>query len=498
MAAKTFELRKKDWRVGAIVYQIFVDRFFAVNPAYNKLPSYAVVKKWNELPERGVFLEKYGVYSHELEFYLGNLAGVCSKLDYLSTFKVDVVYLNPIFEALTNHMYDTWDYFKINPVYGDINSLKKLSDFIHKRGMYLILDGVFNHMGAGSPMFKEAANNKKSKFRDFFIFSKNNTYAAWMNVKNLPCLNYKNPEVRDFIYKSKNSVVKFYLSQGLADGFRLDVAYDLGCEILKELKKEAEKVRKDAWIIGEVYNYPDGWFSGLSGILNMHLRKIIFSLIRRKLNPLIANMMIEKMIKDSGIENILKSWIVLDNHDIFRLNTEFKKEWQVKMARFLQFTLPGAVCMYYGSEVGMTGRKDPEQRAPMEWEKANNKNKWYRFHKELAQFREREPALRYGDYVPLYSDEVFAFLRRTDKVNETVVIVVNPYKKDKTVVLQVPDWRIQNGTKFNVIFSERIRTKTYFIDAGVLELKVCGSGYMALKPEIVRKEREYSPYNRID
>src|SRR5690606_38988922 len=144
-----------------------------------------------------------------------------------------------------NHKYDTMDYFRVDPQYGTREELKTLCDTVHEQDMRLILDGVFNHMGRRAPLFEKAQNSPDAPERDFFTFSSNapNGYLSWRDVGNLPELKLENPAVRDMLWRGEESVIQGYLRQEDIDGWRLDVAYDLGFEYLSELSEAVQSAK---------------------------------------------------------------------------------------------------------------------------------------------------------------------------------------------------------------------------------------------------------------
>ncbi len=165
--------RARDWRVGAVVYQVFVDRFAPSQSLAGKEAAYAAPKRlraWGELPSPGRPPGAAGVWSHELDFWGGDLRSVGGKLEYVRGLGADVLYLTPIFASLTNHKYDAQDYRQIAPEFGTVQDLKDLASGLHRRGMKLILDGVFNHMGRTSPMFERARRDPASREWDWFFF----------------------------------------------------------------------------------------------------------------------------------------------------------------------------------------------------------------------------------------------------------------------------------------------------------------------------------------
>ncbi|HNW33750.1 MAG TPA: alpha-amylase family glycosyl hydrolase, partial [Candidatus Ozemobacteraceae bacterium] len=281
--------RAADWRNGPVVYQVIVDRFAPSSSLAEKKPLYAAPRRlrdWKETPKQGSYLEKEQVWSHEVDFWGGDFASLRTRLDYLQELGIDVVYLNPIFSSLTNHKYDAWDYHKIDPVYGSRADLAALATDLHRRGLRLVLDGVFNHMGRRSPMFVEARKNPRSKWRPFFKFSDkyDRGYIGWYDVENLPELNLENPDVQKYIYGATDSVVQSYLRNEEIDGWRLDVAFDIGFRYLTDLTQAAHTARPGSLVVGEIWNYPEEWHPAVDGVMNMHGRKLLLTMLEGRLS----------------------------------------------------------------------------------------------------------------------------------------------------------------------------------------------------------------------
>ena len=221
--ANIYKTRLLDWRNGAIVYQVLVDRFNPSKRLKEKMALYQYPKKlndWQTLPKPGKFLNDVKYWSHELDYWGGDLTSLMEKLDYIKDLGVDVLYLNPIVESLSNHKYDATDYQKISKEYGTKADLQNLIDKTHQSDMKIMLDGVFNHVGVNNPLFI-AAQDEASPYRDWFDF--NEAYPEgvrlWAEAKSLPELNLENNAVKDYIYRDKNSVIRSYLNDGV-DGWR--------------------------------------------------------------------------------------------------------------------------------------------------------------------------------------------------------------------------------------------------------------------------------------
>lgn len=489
--------RSQDWRNGAVVYQILVDRFAPSRHAQDKLPLYQWPRRlrcWSELPKAGPYLEKAEVWSHEVDFWGGDLDSLRGRLDYLEKLGVSVVYLNPIFESLTNHKYDTWDYHKVDSAYGDRAQLAALCQDLHRRDMRLMLDGVFNHMGRKSPMFQEARSNPASPWRDFFHWRSATEAVGWADVDNLPELNLENEAVRRFLWEDPDSVVQSYLRQEQIDGWRLDVAFDLGPEFLQQLTQAAHAVRPDSAVIGEIWNYPQDWYPAVDAVMNMHGRALILKLCQGQLEPARAARVWETMVMDCDYDHLLKAWLVLDNHDTPRLSHILPQSWQIKMARALQFTLPGSVCLYYGSEVGMAGGDDPENRAPMRWDLVESGNEILSWHRLLLSLHQQHPALRYGDFRRIESEHLFAFLRRTGKVRESLVVVANPGDRPVKEFLALREGLFQDLTPMRDLLGSSIRPTVL---AGCLEVEVPAHQTLILQPDTSAYPKGYDRYDRM-
>jgi glycosidase len=490
-----YDERLKNPNMGRVVYQVIVDRFVPALNLEGKKELYAYprsLKTWDTLPKGGVFMPDAKYWSHELEFWGGNLKSLMKKLDYLKDLDIDMLYLNPIFDSLSNHKYDASDYLKISAEYGDHHDLKNLADALHAQGQRLILDGVFNHMGVHSPYFQSALD-EHSPYRHWFYFGKEYPEGVrlWADAKSLPELNLENEAVKDYIYKKESSVIRSYLKQGV-DGFRLDVAFDIGYDILKDLTNHAHQEKETALIVGETWNYPKRWLNAMDGVMNFTLREITFHAVENKFTPKEVNTLLEKMVSDCGIDGLLKSWNILDNHDTVRLNHRLKAEDQT-LAEVIQFTFPGSPNLYYGSELGMTGGNDPENRAPMDWSLCQDNNKRLVWIKQLIQVHKQEKALMVGDYLPLISSKLIAYERHTDDVSDTVLVLINPTEEVVEDHILVPDSSLMNYSKFNVILGQIDQVSMI---AGLLQVKLQPKSFVLLKPK-TQPEKSYTPYKRV-
>ena len=457
--------------LGATYYQIFPDRYNKSGECdlKDKLGPFVVHKDMSDIP---IFSPNESGEITNNDFFGGNLKGICEKLDELYLFGIRVIYLNPIFMAYSNHRYDTADYMRIDPMLGTEKDFKNLCNEAHKRGMKIILDGVFSHTGDNSIYFDKynhfgtgAATNPSSPYLGWYKFYEYpNVYESWWGIGTLPCVEEMAPGFIDFIITGPDSVVKHWLRAG-ADGFRLDVADELPDEFIRLLYQTVKEEKPDAVVIGEVwedasnkisYGIRRKYFQAkeLDGVMNYVYRKLIIDFVLGKISGEYFTEYVMRLAENYPKEALLSSMVFLSTHDTGRIltllagidgNAMTREERAVKRlddeqykkgikilgaAVFLLFTLPGSPCIYYGDEIGMQGYEDPFNRAfYTAWQKDE---KVYEIYKTLAKIREEELALRWGDVFPfLVSDGVVTFIRCIK--DEKLLCAVN--MSDKTLML---------------------------------------------------------------
>jgi cyclomaltodextrinase / maltogenic alpha-amylase / neopullulanase len=495
--AGTFEKREADWRNGAIVYQVFVDRFAPAADLQAKralYPAPKTLRAWTEEARKGTYLEKEKVWSHEIDFWGGDLASTMGKLDHVQQLGADVLYLNPIVLAYTNHKYDALDYDQVSPEYGTREDVKKLAAETKRRGMRLVLDGVFNHMGRNSPKFKDAEANVKSPYRDWFVFGPQFKGGArtWWNAQNLPELNLEHAAVRGHVYAKPDSVVRSYLRDGV-DGWRLDVAFDIGFNVLDELTKAAHAQKPGSLVVGEIPNYPREWLGPVDGVMHFGLRKLMIALANREIDGPAFQRMVARMVSDAPYEHMLKSWLYLDNHDTFRIATTVPDAKARRLAQVLLFTLPGAVNLYYGSEVGMEGGDDPEMRSPMRWDRVTAGHPELTWTKQLIALRKAHRALRVGDFRSAEaSGNVVAFERHTDRAGDTVIVLINPALTDTKSTVLVANSKLMDGD--NLV--DQLSGKVFKYQGSMIETTLPPQTALILKPQLTTADG-YSNYKRV-
>lgn len=442
MATSDFTARDKDWRCGPVVYQVFVDRFArpkTLNAALFAAPK-VLHKDWDRPVVSGTKGAKDPVWSHELDFYGGDLAGIQGKLSYIKGVGADVLYTTPVFSSLTNHRYDAQDYRQISPELGGKPAFESLLKATQKQGMKFMLDGVFNHMGASSPFFKEALASPSSPNRGWYEFGTQYPlgYKGWAGVPNLPALKLENKVVRDQLWLRPDSVVQQWLKAGI-DGWRLDVAFELGPQYLRELTQSAHRAKAGSWVVGEINGYPADWFGSLDGVFNFFAPGVVHRATRGEMSGGQASQVLGDWVADAGIENALRSWLHLDNHDTSRIASIEPDFERRKVLWAALFTLPGSPVIYYGSELGMKGEGDPGSRGTMRWELNTAQNPELKWVKQLTKLRASSRALKVGDFAPLRTDRLIGWVRSTDRFLDNRLVLINPTDKPvtETVVVRI-------------------------------------------------------------
>jgi glycosidase len=315
---------------------------------------------------------------------------------------------------------------------------------------------------------------------------------VWWEAQNLPELNLENPAVRDHVWRERDSVVRSWLRDG-ADGWRLDVAFDIGFAFLEDLTKAAHAEKPGSLVVGEIANYPAEWFPAVDAVMHFTLRHVLLRTAAGTLDAPTAGRMIARMVDDAGIEPMLKSWIYLDNHDTERVATVLPDERRRRVAQVLQFTLPGSPNLYYGSEVGMTGGGDPEMRGPMAWDRVAAAHPQLAWTRQLVALHKQHRALRVGDYRPLVARELLAFERHTDRAADTVFVLANPTDKAVAETVLLSNSKIMDGTRLADLLGQR---EPVTVTAALLEVTVPAHTVYVLKPDLTPRGG-YSNYKRV-
>ncbi len=409
-----------DWIQDAVFYQIFPDRFANGDPA-NDPPN---VEPWGAPPTL------WG-------FQGGDLRGVMQRFEYLLDLGVTALYFNPIFLSSSNHRYNTYDYFRIDPKLGTMDDFRALLNLAHRHGVRVILDGVFNHCGRGFFAFADVLENQEhSPYRDWFhihrfpvdAFSpgKAQDYEAWWGFKSLPKFNTDTQAVREYIF----SVARYWLEQGI-DGWRLDVPNEIDDDAFwAQFRRLVKMTNPRAALIGEIWEIDPRWANDthFDGLMNYPVREALLAYLNGTMGSQRFADAIEAVVRAYPPDILRSMYLPLGSHDTPRLWTLLGGDLdKVKLAFAFQFAFPGAPAVYYGDEIGLPGDKDPDSRRAFPWEESRWNAELRSWVQRLIAVRKESVALRRGNYRQVLADDrrrCFAFVRQHPA--ESVLVVLNP------------------------------------------------------------------------
>lgn len=452
------DYKTPDWLKGGIMYQIFPDRFYKSGDI--PIQEHKILRSdWGGTPRYQP--NEYGKILNN-DFFGGNLNGIREKLPYLKELGVNALYFNPIFEAYSNHRYDTGDYMHIDPLLGTKEDFDRLVVEAKQCGIGIILDGVFNHTGDDSRYFNRygrypeigAYQSKNSPYADWYNFYEfPEGYDSWWGIAVLPAVNENSASYQNFIY-GKNGVLKNWLNHGVM-GWRLDVADEIPDFFLSALRTSVKEENPDAVIIGEVwedasnkiaYDVRRKYLQGneLDSVMNYPLKDAIINymlsgnntILRETIFQLIDNypkQTLDCLMNILGTHDTPRILTVLGNQvcetreemAVARLdeNQKEKAKEKLKMAALLQFTLPGVPCVYYGDENGMEGYKDPFCRKCYDWNNPDEEMRGY--YRTLGKIREsHNKVFKDGVYTELFADQSCLVYERRNGT-EVIYVFVN-------------------------------------------------------------------------
>ncbi len=421
-----------NWFKESIVYQIFVDRFYngcedgaILNPKKKSL----IHGHWDDTP---FYIRDENSKVIRWNFFGGNLLGIIKKLPYLKELGITTIYFNPIFEAPSNHKYDTADYKNIDAMFGDNEIFETLCQIAKGMGISIILDGVFSHTGNDSIYFNKkgkypqlgAYQSPESPYYSWYRFREYpHKYECWWDAEELPNVNEMEPTYQDFIIHNEDSVIKTWMKKG-AKGWRLDVADELPSPFLKMFNKTMKKQDPDSILIGEVwedasnkvsYGERRKYFLGdeLDSVTNYPFRDILLKFALGETDAKDTHLALMNLYENYPIHHFYSTLNLLGSHDVPRILTLLREKAipRLKLLSLFQMTFPGVPCIYYGDEVGMEGGEDPYCRGTYPWGRENLELlTWY---KKIISLRNQYDMLRTGEWLPLFAeDDVYGYIRR--------------------------------------------------------------------------------------
>ena len=459
------------WVREGIFYQIFVDRFFngnTNNDVKDKEYSYcgfdSKKMNWDDEP---LNYDEGG----NLDFYGGDLEGINKKIDYLKELGITALYLNPIFESKSNHKYDCDAYYKVDSHFGGDKALIHLNKSLHDNNIKVIADISINHTGIDSSWIK---NNK-----DYYFFDEDGNYESWNGVKTLPVLNYKSDELKDVIYKSENSVLKYWLKEPFnLDGWRLDVGHNVGkmrgqalhFNLWRDIREEIKSIKEEAYLVAEHwtdckdYLQGDMWDSTMNYFGMMRPVRKYLGEEDRFLAWKTDNLNIKKENGNIFKEEVLNHFSripyqlqglqlnLLSSHDIHRIHiSNMLSEEDVVASIIMLFTFVGVPCIYYGDEVGLKGdlTSSSASRYPMEWNKDKYNLKINELYKYMIDLYKKESLLQYGSFKFILNGDNYIGYARFD---EKEAIVYFNFRKKKNIIVDLDD--IGTFNNFTILYGE--------------------------------------------
>jgi alpha-glucosidase len=455
------------WAQSAVFYQIFPDRFHAGDPA-NQVPEGAWEIKGFKTTRR-----KWGdpvltwKEAGNLDYYGGDLPGIAQKLPYLVELGVNALYLNPIFVSHSNHRYDVSDFYNIDPYVGGNQGLADLRRATDEVGVKIMLDVTLNHLGWRNPWFTEAQQNPDAQTADYFTFyERPEKYESWLGVRSLPKFNYRSEKLRQQMYQSADSVLRTWLRPPYRiDGWRLDVAnmqarqgaIQLAHKIGRQLRRSVKEEAPDMYLIGEHFYDATTYLQGDELDATMNYSGFTIPLWRwlngqdlgADYRPEVADpvlMPAEALAEQWTRFRAPLPWQVarhqfnlMDSHDTSRILHKLGEDKTLlPLATAILMTYPGTPSIYYGTEVGMTGGPDPDNRRTMPWDEAAWDHDLFNYFKRIIHLRRTAPALIEGGYQLLHADGGLVVYQRQSPSQR--LITVAHRGPDTLAESRIPVW----------------------------------------------------------
>jgi neopullulanase len=468
------EIVTPKWVREAVFYQIFPDRF----------------AKSSRVNKTGLNLEPWNAPPTSHSFKGGDLLGIVEHMDYLKDLGINALYLNPVFTSASNHRYHTYDYYNVDPLLGGNDALRELLEEAHKREIHVVLDGVFNHASRGFYQFQQTLENGAgSPYVDWFHFSKKMLerkipfgayphpeqqalldsgkssldilgYRAWYNLPALPKFNTDTQAVREFLW----GVAEYWIKFGI-DGWRIDVAKEIDDDsFYQEFRSRVKALNPDAYIVGELWEESQRWLQGdqFDAAMNYLLTAAVMGFFikdmdhqifdagefNKYLHSLNAEEFADRIeylleIYDPAINGVMLN--SLDSHDTPRFITTARNDQSAyDMATLFLFTFPGAPCLYYGDEIGLDGKNDPECRKTFLWEKDLWDNERLNFTKSCINLRKSHLALSTGSFKFVFAqDECVVFTRQ--KGDDTLLVGFNVSEQQKIIEIRISGEQTDSG-----------------------------------------------------
>lgn len=383
------------WAKNKVVYQIFPSRFATDQDVPEEV--------WYQAP-----------IGHKADLK-GSLRGIINRLDYIKGLGVDILYMTPIFRSNSSHKYNIDDYYAIDPSFGAKEDLKELVDRAHGLGMYVILDGVFNHTSWDFFAFRDIREKQeRSKYLDWYYiqefplvmeWGKRPSYKTFSYAAPMPKLNLQNKETADYFI----DVACYWIRECDIDGWRLDVADEISHVFWKRFRREVKAVKKDVLLIGEIWHFAGDFLEGdeWDSIMNYQFYYAVRDLIVSEdagAGSFVSCLNFMRGNLNRALEGYL--WNFIDSHDTARfLHSVGNDTQKQKLAAAMQLLLPGMPMIYYGDEVAMEGGHDPDCRRGMLWDEGRQDRDMLSYYQTLIRIRHEHAALTEDETAEQHADD---------------------------------------------------------------------------------------------
>ena len=487
-----------DWVKDGIIYQIFTDRFNNGNKEIDPNFSEWYYEGVSNAPAKGKLHNKYKQYFHLVEdwydvegltkspyhagdkegfqpeynsFYGGDIQGVREKLDYLVDLGITIIYFNPLFEAKSNHKYDAVDYMKLDPHFGTEEEFRAFVDEAHEKGIRIIIDCAFNHTGETFWAFQEGMKGgPENKYYDWYEWNKwplpdpektpgfkpLDYYDCWWGFGEMPNLNYdlnepnqsensikdiKNAKPHWDVVNYVLDVADYWIKDMDLDGFRLDVPNEVPFWFWQLFRERVKTLKPDAYLVGEL------WSNAVEWVNNDYFDSVMnYAYFKDPVMRFFNSKSCSAKTFDRDLKPGLLSYPtqatqvmmnLIDSHDTFRyLESAGGDISRLKAAVLFQMTYVGSPHIWYGDEIGMMGKHDPDCRRPFNWKYTEDKEKvaLREYYKKLIAIRKDNPALSRGEFQTLLTDGMtYGYLREYE--GQKIVVIINNEDTKKTISL---------------------------------------------------------------
>jgi alpha-glucosidase len=502
------------WAKNGVMYQIFPDRFYNGDTSNDiQTDQYAYYGFPTEKKSWGASPFADAGYSNSTVFFGGDLQGIDQKLGYIkNTLGANIIYLNPVFSAPSNHKYDTQDYYQVDPAFGGDAALRQLVTDVHSSAKgpqgYVVLDGVFNHTGTWNAWFNEfntypnsvgAYQSQSSPYSSYYTFQHwPDTYSTFLGAGSLPKLNYgdSGSVVRNTIYNRPDSVAQYWIRTYGIDGWRLDAPQyaDAGGnngsdatdhQIWQEFRTAVKGANSNAFVFGEYWGNANLWTNGTPGQwdgatnydgFTQPVSEWITGEDYSGNAATISASQFDNWLRGtranypSDVQQVMANF--LSSHDIPRFGERAVGDiHKTELAALFQMTYVGLPTIYYGDEYGMRGGSDPDDRRTFDWSQVSSGNASVALFHQLIAIREAYPALRTGSYITLLTEDankIYSF-GRMDQENR-IAVVLNQDSQSHTVTIPAYQLSMTNGSSV----TDQLTGNIYQVQNGQVTVTVQG------------------------